>query len=63
MKYILQTNVPRCTRCSALLFVRAKTDDSIYFCCANCNKILKVVGIHQSDNEVIVSDYEIEEEE
>lgn len=50
---ILQT-VPICPECQALIIKRHLAD--VYFCCTDCNSILKVMGPGKTDNELIVTD-------
>lgn len=50
---ILQT-VPICPSCQALMMKRYT--DKTYFVCADCKKILKVIGPGKAENELIVTD-------
>lgn len=50
---ILQT-VPICPECQALMIKRHLAD--VYFCCADCKAILKVIEPGKTDNELIVTD-------
>lgn len=53
---ILQT-VPICPECQALLFKRHQHND-VYYVCTDCMKIYKVIGVGQSEIELLVTDKE-----
>ena len=54
MVAIISQTVPICPECQALMIKRHLTD--VYFCCADCKAILKVIGAGKTDNELIVTD-------
>ena len=54
MVAIISQTVPICPECQALMIKRHLTD--VYFCCADCKTILKVIGAGKSENELIVTD-------
>ena len=54
---ILQSNVPRCPKCSAMLFQRVQTDAYVrYFVCSDCNAIYEIIDNGQAENELQISD-------
>ena len=56
---ILQTNVPRCPKCSAMMFKREQ-DNRLFMICADCLKVYEIVDTGQSEMEMKISDNEEE---
>jgi len=52
---ILQSNVPRCPKCSALMFQRIQ-NDKFYHICNDCLSIYQTVDNGQAEIEIIISD-------
>ena len=52
---ILQSNVPRCPKCSALMY-RREQDEKLYMICADCLKVYEVIDNGQAEIEVMISD-------
>lgn len=52
---ILQSNVPRCPKCSALMY-RREQDGKLYMICADCLKVYEVIDNGQAEIEVMISD-------
>ena len=53
----IQHNVPRCPKCSALMFQRTQTDAYVkYYVCNDCGAIYEVIDNGQADNELQISD-------
>ena len=50
---ILQT-VPICPKCQAMMLKRYQ--NVVYYFCADCKKILKVIDSGKAENELIVTD-------
>jgi len=52
---IMQSNIPRCPKCAALMFYRIQ-NNIILLVCGDCLKTYKVLDTGQADNEVAISD-------
>ena len=52
---ILQSNVPRCPKCSALMYKREQ-DNRLFMICADCLKVYEIVDSGHSENELLVTD-------
>ena len=52
---ILQSNVPRCPKCSALMY-RREQDGRLFMICADCLKVYEVIDSGQAEIEVTISD-------
>ena len=53
---ILQSNVPRCPKCSALMFQREQ-DGRLFMICADCLKVYEVIDSGQSEIELLIDDH------
>jgi len=52
---ILQSNVPRCPKCSALMFQRIQ-DGKVYNVCNDCLTIYQIIDEGQAEIEILISD-------
>ena len=52
---ILQSDVPRCPKCSALMY-RREQDDRLFMICADCLKIYEVLDNGQAEVEMLITD-------
>lgn len=52
---LIQSNVPRCPKCSASMFQRMQ-NGKLYLICNDCLTIYEMVDIGQAEVEVTISD-------
>ena len=56
MKHVIQLDVPRCPKCSSLMFFRAQSDYLQYVACPYCKVPYIMLGGHKSDKEIVIAD-------
>ena len=54
MKSLLQVNVPKCPKCSAMMIIRVQRDH-LYHICKDCKAIYEISGDGQADGEVEIN--------
>ena len=55
---IFQSNVPRCPKCSALMYSREQ-DGRRFMICADCLKVYEIINNGQAENELTVTDEDV----
>jgi len=51
----MQSNIPKCPHCAAIMMVRHQQDNVFYYC-QDCFALFRIIGKGQIDNEVVISD-------
>lgn len=59
---IITQTVPICPECQAFMFKRHQQND-VYYVCADCKKIYRVIGVGSAEIELIVTDERKENDE
>lgn len=52
---ILQSNIPRCPKCSAMMY-RREQDEKLYMICADCLKVYEIIDCGQAEIELLITD-------
>ena len=59
---VIEQKVPICPVCSASMWSRYQNGDLFYVCNDNINHIYKMIGLGQTENELLVIDNEVKNE-